>query len=279
MSYIKDDLYNTVLPTLIIEEKRLYKEYPQIGFGDEASIHKYNEQIAFKTFDFFRDKEKLSRKFEKIELLGQLYDVAACFPVGLVGYENKKKEGYYYDLVNPLKNCKDFDYLQFLKNMRQLLGYIIKADEAIQRFHKMGFILGDIKGDNIMIDCNGNVRFVDTDNWMYGDYDFDVYPGRADWLNDTFNKNFSLIDNDRFVFAMMALQYFIDGDIIRLHHSDVYFKKLIEYMDVSQEVKDGLRLIFSDAHEKPYIGPILKKINPEQKIITKEAIYRINSIF
>ena len=143
----------------------------------------------------------------------------------------------------------------------------------------MGIILGDIKGDNIMLDCNGNVRFVDTDNWMYNDYGFDIYPGRADWLSDNFNKKFSLIDNDRFVFAMMAIQYFIDGDIIRLHHSDVYFKKLIEFMDVSQEVKDGLRLIFSDANEKPYIGPILKKINPEQKIISKEAIYRINRMF
>ena len=89
MSYVKDDLYNTALPTLIIEEKKCYKEYPQIGFGDEASIHKYNERIAFKTFDFIRDKEKLPRKFEKIELLGQLYDAAACFPVGLVGYEDK----------------------------------------------------------------------------------------------------------------------------------------------------------------------------------------------
>ena len=279
MSYIKDDLYNTALPTLIIEEKKRYKEYPQIGFGDEASIHKYNEQIAFKTFDFIQDKENLPRKFEKIELLGQLSDVAACFPIGLVGYEDMKKEGYYYNLVNPLKNYKDFDYLQFLKDTRQLLGYIIQADEAIQRFHKMGIILGDIKGDNIMLDCNGNVRFVDTDNWMYNGYGFDVYPCRADWLSDNFNKKFSLIDNDRFVFAMMAIQYFIDGDIIRLHHSDVYFKKLIEFMDVSQEVKDGLRLIFSDANEKPYIGPILKKINPEQKIISKEAIYKINRIF
>lgn len=54
---------------------------------------------------------------------------------------------------------------------------------------------------------------------------------------------------------------------------------MIEFMDVSQEVKDGLRLIFSDANEKPYIEPILKKINPEQKIISKESIYRINRIF
>lgn len=279
MSYIKDDLYNTALPTLIIKERERYKEYPQIGFGDEASVHKYNEQIAFKTFDFIRDKEKLPRKFEKIELLGQLYDEAACFPIGLIGYEDKKKEGYYCELVNPLKNYKDFDYLQFLKDRKQLLEYIIQADEAIQRFHKMGLILGDIKNDNIMIDCNGNVKFVDTDNWMYNSYGFDVYPGRADWLTNTFNKEFSLIDNDRYVFGMMAIQYFIDGSVISVHCSDEYYKKMIEFMDVSQEVKDGLRLIFSDANEKPYIGPILKKINPEQKIISKESIYRINRIF
>lgn len=160
-----------------------------------------------------------------------------------------------------------------------MLEYIIHADEAIQRFHKMGFILGDIKNDNIMIDYNGNVKFVDTDNWMYNGYGFDVYPCRADWLTNTFNKEFSLIDNDRYVFGMMAIQYFIDGSVIRVHCSDEYYKNMIEFMDVSQEVKDGLRLIFSDANEKPYIGPILKKINPEQKIISKESIYRINRIF
>lgn len=279
MSYIKDELNNTTLSTLIIEEKKLYFEYPQIGYGDEGSIHKYNDQVAFKVFIFTKDKEKLPKKFKKIELLGQLHDDAACFPIGLVGYEDRKKEGYYYDLVNKHQKYKDFWYLRFLKDIRQLIEYIIQADEAIQRFHKMGAIIGDIKGENILIDINGNVKFVDTDNWMYNGYDFDLEPCRATWLNKTFNKNFSLIDNDRFVFAMMALQYFVDGDIISSHHSDKYFKKLIEFMNVSQEVKDGLRLIFSDANEKPYIGPILKKINPEQQILSKEAIYKINRIF
>lgn len=277
MGYIKDDLHNTTLPTLIIEEKKRYKDYPQIGFGDEGSVHKYNDQIAFKTFDFISNKEKLPRKFEKIELLGQLYDEAACFPVGLVGYEDKKKEGYYYDLVNPLKECENFGYLQFLKEMKQLVEYIIQADEAIQRFHKMGIILGDIKPNNIMIDCNENVKFVDTDNWIYADYDFDIYPSRASWLNDTFKKKFAMIDNDRFVFAIMAIQYFVKGTII--NRSDEYFKKMIEWMNTSQEVKDGLRLILSDANEKPYIGSILKKINLEQKILSKEAIYKLNRIF
>lgn len=274
-----DSLYDTSLPTLVVDKEKRYKEYPQKGFGDEGLVFQYDDKTAFKTFDFISDKDVLTRKFSKIELLGHLTDPAACFPIGLVGYEDRKKEGYYYDLVNPLKGCKDFEYLQFLKDIRRLIEYIIKADEAIQRFHKMDIILGDIKENNIMIDCNGNVKFVDTDNWMYKDYGFDTPPGRAGWLKATFGKEFSLVDNDRFVFAMMAIQFFVNGSVIRLHSSDNYFKRLIALMDVSQEVKDGLRLIFSDAPDKPYIGPIMKKIDPEQKILTKEDIYKLNRSF
>ncbi len=114
---------------------------------------------------------------------------------------------------------------------------------------------------------------------MYQDYGFDTLPGRAGWLKSTFGKEFSPLDNDRFVFAMMAIQFFVNGSVIRLHSSDAYFKRLIALMNVSQEVKDGLRLIFSDADDKPYIGPILQMINPEQKILSKEAIYKLNRTF
>lgn len=279
MAYVKDSLYNTLLPTLEIEENELYKKYPQIGFGEEASVHKYDEDLAFKVFIFFSKKECLSRKFEKIELMGKLRDESACFPVGLVGYEDKKKEGYFCDLVNPLSGCKDFEALTYLKDMRKLLDYIVQADEAIQRFHKMGLVLGDVKEDNIMIDENGNVKFVDTDNWMYGDYGFDLEPGRAHLLRRTYNKEASLIDSDRFAFAMMAIQYFIKGTLIRLHCSEAYFKKMVELLNVSPEVKDGLRLIFSDAKDKPYVGPILKMIDPNQPLISESGISRLNRIF
>ena len=278
MNYAKDDLKSSDLPFLLVNEEQLYRDYPRIGFGDEASVFKYNNTIALKYFNFFEYKSKLPKKFEKIELLGKLQDSAACFPLGLFGFPNMQKEGYYCELVNTLENYKNFNELQFLKDTRLLLNLIIEADEAIQRFHKMGLVLGDIKEDNILIDCNKKVKFVDTDNWMYNDYGFDVIPYRANSLSSTFNKEFSLTDNDRFVFAMMAIQYFSDETIVSLYKSDNYFKKLVEYMDVTQEVKDGLRLIFSDAKEKPYIGPLLSKINPEQKILTKDAIYRLNQI-
>lgn len=278
MNSLKVDLCNTTLPILTVE-KKCYKEDFQIGVGDEASVYKYNDQFAFKIFDLNSNEETLLKKFEKIELLGKLRDPNACFPVGLVVNEDGKKEGYYYELVNFLENFKDFNHLLFLKDTRKIMDYLIKADEAIQRFHKMGITLGDIKGDNIMIDCDGNVKFIDTDNWMYNGYGFDIEPCRIHWLNTIFNGKFSLIDNDKFIFAMMAIQYFIEEVIISLYRSDICFKNLIEFMDVSCEVKDGLRLIFSDAKEKPYIGPILKKIDPEQKILTKHAIDHLKGVF
>ncbi len=279
MSYTGINLQYTSLPTLIIERKKLYHNYPQIGFGAEGSIFKFNDALALKLFSFFPYRYKLQRKFEKIELLGRCTDANACFPMGIVGDEEKAKEGYYYNLVTPHPKYPDFDRLRFLKDMRLLLKYIIEADKAMQRFHKMGLTLGDIHGDNIMIDESNHVKFIDTDNWQYMGYDFDLIPGQTAFLSSMYQKPFSRIDNDRFLFAMMVLQYFIEGDIIRFHHQDIYFKKLISLLDVSGEVKDGLRQIFSDADDKPSIGPILKKVNVDYPLISQDNIHKVNTIF
>ena len=114
MSYVKEDLNNTSLPTLVVEKEKRFHHYPQIGFGDEGAIYKYSDKIAFKTFEFTKEKEKLPNKFRKIEELGRLKDESACFPIGLFGYEDHKKEGYYCDLVQPDEDYKDFDLLIYI---------------------------------------------------------------------------------------------------------------------------------------------------------------------
>ena len=52
MSYLKDSLFNTSLPALVVERKERFNRYPQIGSGDEGAVYKYNDEIAFKTFEF-----------------------------------------------------------------------------------------------------------------------------------------------------------------------------------------------------------------------------------
>ena len=279
MEYIKDSLYNTNLPVLKIEKYKRYKDYPQIGFGSEGSVHKYNDDIAFKTFDFTTEKNKLPRKFEKIEALGQLHDSSACFPMGLVGYEDEKKEGYYCELVKSKADVtiEDFDDLRYLKDTKKILEYIIKANEAIKRFHKKGLILGDIKGDNIMIDCDDNVKFVDTDNWKYNEFDFDLDPIRTKWLSELYEKDFSLQDSDKFVFASLCMQLFLFGTVIRLN--DSYFQYMINHLNVSKETKEALMIIFSDSNNKPYIGDVIKNIDTEEEIISSEHILKLNKVF
>ena len=274
MTYIKDSIYNTGLPIMVIDEKKKYSKYPQIGFGEEGSIHKYNNKRVIKTFDYFIEREKLTRKFEKIEEMARIKDKAFCFPKGLVGYLDLKKEGYFMDLVEPMEKCKNFSELNNLKDMKKVLEYILMADRAIERIHKKGIIIGDIKDDNIMINKCGEIKFIDTDNYAYGDYDFDLLPCRSEWFYETFVKKCSRIDNDKFVFATMAIYHLFNGKI-KIYPSSDYFKKLIKYLDVSSEVKEGLRIILSDAKDKPYVGKVLKKINVEERLISEDNLDKL----
>lgn len=263
MSYVKDSIYNTGLPIMVVDEKKLLTKYPCLGSGEEGSVFKYDEKKAIKVFEFFEERQKLTDKFAKIEELARVKDKNFCFPKGLVGYLDLKKEGYYMDLVNPNPRCYDFSRLDSLKDMKKVLEYIIIADKAIERIHKKGFTIGDIRDDHILIDKFGEVRFIDTDNYAYLDYDYDLIPGRSNWFRNTYHKEISKVDNDIFIYTIVALQHLVTGSIVRLYMSDEYFRKVINALDVSDEVKDGLRLILSDAENKPHLNKILKKVNPD----------------
>ena len=278
VTYKKESIYDTGLPIIVVDSKKLFSKYPQIGYGEEGSIHQYDNKKAIKVFEFFEDRPKLTDKFKKIEQLARINDSSFCFPKGLVGYLDLKKEGYFMNLVKPMDNCHDFSELDRLKDLKKILEYILIADRAMARIHKKGIVIGDIRGENIMIDKCGEVKFIDTDNYKYGDYNYDIVPCRSTWLEHTFSKKVTDIDNDIFVFAIMALQYFIKGTNIKYRKSEVYFKQLIEYLNVSKEVKDGLSIILSDAPNKPYVGKILKKINLDEPLISDDKIMKLNGM-
>ena len=271
MEYLGSNISQTTLPMIIIEKDKCGREYKLIGSGSEGEVYRcYN--LALKMFHSPLHSESLTQKFKKIELLGKLQDDSACFPKGFVGYSSEKIEGYFCELVEPNNQYKDFDSkaLFTLKDIRKKLQYIIEADEAVQRFHKMGLILGDIKGNNIMINPKGKIKFVDTDNWVYENYGFDAEPIRSKWLQELYHKNFSLLDNDKFAFAMMAIQILLNLSFSNPNNiSDKYFQYVIHLLDVKKETKELLRMIFSDENDKPYIGDILKTIDTE-KIISEE---------
>ncbi len=228
MSDIQRNIYDTNLPTLIVSQWDLGERYLEIGSGDEGSIYNYNNQYALKTFSLFRAMEyfygeKLTNKFAKLEAMCTLKDESFCFPIGLLGFKDLFKEGCYMNLVQYDSNKKDFNYLRKLEDPEIILDYILKADAAIQRIHAKGVRIGDVKESNILIDLNGNPIFVDTDNYSFQDFSFDLTPDRAYCLEKRYGKPYSLKDNDIFLFSIMALE-------LLTHNSDFQYLQSYEYL-------------------------------------------------
>lgn len=247
-------------------------KYPEIGYGDEGSVYNYNDIYALKRFSLFRAMEyfygeQLKRKFMKVEAMTALKDESFCYPIGLLQSDETTKEGCFSELVHYDQNIKDFNYLKKLKDARKILGYILKADAAIQRAHKNSIVIGDIKENNIMIDIKGNIKFVDTDNYAYQDFGFDLIPERSKCLEHTYNHPVTMRDNDIFVFAIMAISLLTKDESFNcFNYNKEFYDSFIEKLNVNREVKDGLRIIFSDAPNKPYIGSILQKIDYSKKL-------------
>lgn len=268
MSTKNVSIYDTNLPIIIVNKSDLGERYHKIGRGDEGSVYNYKNQYALKTF--YCNEEKLLTKLDKIEAMSSLKDEAFCFPIGLLGFQDLLKSGYYMELIKYDKNKKNFYYLATLKKIKKIIEYIVKADEAIQRIHTKGIAIGDMKEKHILIDLNNNPVFVDTDNYAYMDYGFDLMPVSVLRLKRRYKNPMSLKDIDIFLFSIMALRLLTHNGAFQYTQSDDYLMQLVNNLNVCDEVKDGLKIIFSDSQNKPYIGPILQRINPKQDLLSRK---------
>lgn len=274
---LRESLYNTDLPIIELDRKELKKSYPLIDFGSEGRVYQYNEKTAFKIYSGFQTPTELKMKFKKIERLGTIKEKNFCFPLGIVGFQNLKKEGSYMDLVEPLDAFGDFQYIKYLQDKKRILKLIKLADDAIRRVHSRDIIIGDMRGANILIDKNDVPQFVDTDNYLVDEFYFDLVPVRSTWLNRVIHASCSLKDNDIYVFAMMCLESILRIDVLSSqgNHPEYlyqYFRSIIDRLNVSAMVKEGLRTIFSDAREKPYISSILEEVDTDCELLVRDEI-------
>ena len=269
MGFKRDSIYHTSLGIKVIDENKLGVAYPEISFGEEGTVYKYDKHIAMKIFSHFEDQEVINKKFEKIEELGQMKDKEFCFPKGIIGFMDLKKEGYGMELVVPNKKCANFNELHKLANPEAEMDYLLRGDRAIARIHKRNIVIGDVRFDHILINKDGEIRFCDTDNYQTANYDFDLIPNRSKWLLNMYHQKYSGIDNDIFVYTLLVLKHLIP-EIKFNNRLDVeHIKKIIKLLDTDNEVKEGLSLILSDAPYKPYLTKVLKKINPNKPLITE----------
>lgn len=266
-----------------IDSKRISNDYTKLGEGVEGTIYNYNNEYAIKIFDLLyndskrtkKSQKKLNKKLKKVEILKQIQDPSFCFPIDFIIDEEMNKVGYYMDLL--AKSSDDvYDFFKskidykICKDKSKLFNILMEADCAIKRIHKKGIIIGDIHDENIVIDINDKPRFIDTDNYIYNGYGYDAFPWRAGLLKRSYGENDNPKDNDIFLYALLVME-FITGLEPNYQYIDVkeYLDKLLKCLNINKEVKNGLKIIFSSAQNKPYISDVLSEINPNEKIYQK----------
>ena len=139
------------------------EDCPILGNGDEGVVYNYDNHYIVKhltKYQKIENLQKLKRKIQKLDAMTSVKDENCTLPMGLITTNGNVIDGYYTKLVKYHKGRKDFNYLSRIKDKDEILDYLIEGDFILQRLHKKGFILGDIKEDNIMIDRNCNPIFI-----------------------------------------------------------------------------------------------------------------------
>ena len=77
VTYKKESIYDTGLPIIVIDDNKRFSKYPQIGYGEEGSIHKYDNKRAIKVFEFLEEKEltdesHLTKKIDPRQIKGEI---------------------------------------------------------------------------------------------------------------------------------------------------------------------------------------------------------------
>ena len=252
--------------TLQIHQNDLGTRYPLIGTGDEGYIYKYNDEIALKIFTKIRvanSQSKYRRKLLKLkDMISTLRDPNCAFPLGFVTFNGIDIVGIYLPLVKKHYQLTDFDDLPTLIDKNKIIQYLIKADKCIQRLHQQQIILGDIKQNNILVNENEEPIFIDTDNYQYKHHIFDLIPDRAGCLYYTYGtSSMCLQDNDILVYAIMSLYLLTQDERFYFCSPKESLSAALHALHLEKEILKELEYIFSPRLDKPYIGPILEKVN------------------
>ncbi len=254
--------------TLIINKKDLHVKYPQIGEGDEGIVYQYNDKLVFKTFER-SEKDVIPNKFKKVELLMTEKDEAFEFPCDFVFFMDGEKSAYTMNFIETREALKSFLDLIYITAIDIKYGYFKKAEEAIKRAHGIGIILGDIKGNHILINKEDNLKFVDTDNFAVGPYGFDTIPRVSKLYERIHHNKCSLIDNDKFTFSLLALYCYFPFFPVYEVKSFSQYKELMNYLDISKHSKEMLLSILSDAPNKLYVCEALREFEIDKPLLKK----------
>ena len=134
----------------------------------EATVHPFFEQNEKKVFKLFKSEIDINNKTKKIIALSErLKNVDFVITAESIIRYKGKTIGY----IMPYKDGKLFDTLSFRK--KDNITVLKDIADKLKTLHSLGIVCGDLI-DNIIVDENKNVYFIDHDNFSIDDFKIDT---------------------------------------------------------------------------------------------------------
>ena len=235
----------------------------KIGEGISSEVYKYLDNKGHEVvLKYFRRRIKIwkngepteiefteemaKNKEEKLQLLDKdicmwydpkLFDLIYDENLGLVGYTMEYVNlPSLYDLNGKFKSKK----IVLLKKLK----------DRIEELNRNGVYVGDFMSkDNFLVDQNGEIKFLDVDNFHVHSLDFDLSNPYIDSYNDR-NKKIDNVDN--FCFNLFTLSFYTRVLMSNLY---IYLKE------------NGLPYRFCTEENKQLIEDMMNKRNYEKRYI------------
>lgn len=237
-----------------------YKVVGLLGKGGTGRVYKVlgmksNSYYALKVSEDIQSITKESNMLNKFKYIGSIPK-----SIELDDYEEGGKT-YYFIVIEYIngENLKEYIAKNNL-SVRQLVGMVIIIGEMINEFHEKGFVFGDLKLENVMMDReNGEIKVIDLGGIapigasikeftpLYDRAKWNMGSRRADTKYDLFAISMMLVNlifENESILSNMSVQDItyelkrkkIDKGLIELLQRGLYQKKL-EFHEFIKELK------------------------------------------
>ncbi|MBU5676263.1 protein kinase [Alkaliphilus sp. MSJ-5] len=278
-----------LFPNNIIKGKwnnNSYRVIKKLGEGGIGAVYQVIDMTSNKKYalKLSEDNLSLNREYGLLKELEGIDIVVKGYEIDDIDIGNKT---YYFIVVEYIPGVTLHSYSKNKKTtIVDALGTVIILLKFMGELHEKGYILGDTKLDNIMVNNDGNViRLIDLGGVVkIGSTIKEFTPAydRASWkCGDRISED----SYDLFSATMILIQLILGIDLNPRIQSIIKIKEKLNYKAIDNDLKGNIIGVLDGKkyNIKAFANTLLTLYNKERKkehIIKKKNInYRINLFF
>jgi len=278
-----------LFPNNIIKGKwneNSYRVIKKLGEGGIGTVYQVVDISDGKNYalKLSEDNISLNREYGLLKELEEISIIANGYEIDDIDIENKTYFFIVVEYIPGVTLCK------YRKNKKTTtlgsLGTVIILLKFMMELHERGYILGDAKLDNIMVNQEGKViRLIDLGGVVKVDSTIKEFTPAYDRASWKCGDRISQSSYDLFSATMILIQLLLEIELNPRNQTINKIKEKLNCKDMNNDLKVHITRVLDgkDENVKDFANTLLTLYNKErvkEQIIKKKKIdYRINLFF